>query len=67
MLNYISKSNKKILLSTGMAEISLIEDVVKILKNKDIVLMHCVSSYPTKEEKINLNFMKVLKKNLISI
>ena len=62
MLNYISKSNKKILLSTGMAEISLIEDVVKILKNKDIVLMHCVSSYPTKEEKINLNFMKVLKK-----
>mgnify|MGYP001416048875 CR=1 FL=1 len=66
MLKYISKSNKKILLSTGMAEISLIEYVLKILKNKnkdkDIVLMHCVSSYPTKEEHINLNFMKTLNK-----
>lgn len=62
MLEYISKLKKKILLSTGMAELSLIKKVLKILKNKDLVLMHCVSSYPTNEENINLNFMKTLNK-----
>ena len=27
-------------------------------------LLHCVSSYPTKLEDLNLNFMKILKKDL---
>lgn len=71
ILNYISKLKKKIILSTGMANISEIKDAIKKLnKNhkKEIVILHCVSSYPTNKKDLNLNiireFQKIFKKNI---
>ena len=64
ILNYISKQNKKIFLSTGMASIDDISKAIKILKKngkKKITLLHCVSSYPADNNKLNLNFMDTLK------
>jgi len=65
LLEQISKSNKKIFLSTGMASIGEIKDALKILtKNfskKQITLLHCVSEYPTPFHHANLlsiNYMK---------
>lgn len=64
-LNFISKRKIPIILSTGMANINEIQQAIKILNKrskKNITLLHCVSSYPTKLENLNLNFMKKLSK-----
>ena len=63
-LNFISKRKTPIILSTGMANLSEIKQAIKILNKgsrKNITLLHCVSSYPTKLENLNLNFMKKLR------
>ena len=65
MINYISRKNKKIILSTGMATYSEIKNTLKKVKNfgnKKITLLHCISSYPVKENNINLNIIDTLKK-----
>ena len=47
-----------------MASIKEIDKTLNFLKykNKNITLLHCVSSYPTKLKDLNLNFMSILKK-----
>lgn len=65
MLEYMSKSNKPIILSTGMANFIDIEKSLKILtkfKKKNITLLHCVSSYPTDIKDMNLKRIDHLKK-----
>lgn len=65
MLEYISKSNKPIILSTGMADFIDIEKSLKILtkyKKQKITLLHCVSSYPTDIKDMNLKRIDQLKK-----
>jgi N,N'-diacetyllegionaminate synthase len=65
ILEYISKQNKKIILSTGMSSLLEIKNAVNILnrhKKKDITLLHCISAYPAKHEMVNLNFMNILEK-----
>lgn len=65
MLEYISKQNKPIILSTGMSNISDIEKSLNILtkfkKKKNITLLHCVSSYPTKLKNMNLRRINILR------
>lgn len=64
LLKTASASKKKLIVSTGMASLGEIEKAVSLLVkggNNDIVLMHCVSIYPCQTEKMNLNFIKVLK------
>ena len=50
------KTNKPIILSTGMCKLSEIRNSVKnILRfNKNLSILHCVSDYPAKENEINL-------------
>ncbi len=65
ILDYISKLKKKIILSTGMASIDEIKDAIKKLnKNhrKNIVILHCVSSYPTDKKDLNLNVIREFQK-----
>jgi len=54
-----------IILSTGMSTQSQIDEAVDIL-NPDVI-MHSVSSYPTKPEEININYIKYLKDNFENI
>ena len=64
-LNFISRKKKPILLSTGMSSISDIKKSLKILNKfhkQDIIILHCVSNYPTKIKNLNLNFMNTLKR-----
>ena len=65
-LKTVAKVKKEILLSTGMSTIKEIKDAKSLLikngvKKENIILMHCISDYPTKEKDINLNFIKTLK------
>lgn len=64
LIKYIASKNKPIIISTGMAsfkEISLALIEIRKFHNK-IIIMHCVSSYPTKLEDINLKRINKLKK-----
>ena len=57
-LEYIAKKHVPIVLSTGMAEFKEVQRAVQILEdagNKEIVVLHCVSIYPTPIERANLN------------
>ena len=66
LLESVSKSNKKILLSTGMANIEEIKNALKILTKhyplKRITLLHCVSEYPTNFKDVNLQSINFLRK-----
>lgn len=63
LLEYVAKKNKPVLLSTGMSTLEEIDDAVDaILKhNERLILFHCLSLYPSPEEKINLAFFDVLR------
>jgi sialic acid synthase SpsE len=61
LITKISKTNKKIIMSTGMASYNEIDKALKILKKNKVSLLHCVSIYPCPDELINLNRMKKLK------
>ncbi len=60
----IGKTNKKVILSTGMAEMQEIEDAITVLKengSSDITLLHCTTEYPAPIEDVNLNVMQTLR------
>lgn len=63
-LRKIARLKKKVILSTGMSNLSDIEFALNTLRNngtKDIVLLHCNTDYPTKVEEVNLLAMETIK------
>lgn len=65
LLKHVAKTQKPIILSTGISNISEIEEAVAtILKegNGQIVLLHCTIKYPTPYENVNLNAMKTMQR-----
>lgn len=64
LIKYIANKKKPIILSTGMSTMDEIEKSLKVIRNQklnDIVLMHCVSNYPTAIKDVNLRAIKTLK------
>ena len=63
LLNYVSHKEKPIILSTGMCTFEDIDIAVNIIKknNCPLSLLHCVSSYPTKNEESNLKLINILR------
>ncbi len=62
-LKAIGETGRDVILSTGMCEISEVEDVVKVLKENgagEIVLLHCTTEYPAPIEDVNLRAMQTL-------
>ncbi|EPU7274527.1 N-acetylneuraminate synthase [Campylobacter upsaliensis] len=63
-LKAVAKCKKKVLLSTGMANLGEIEAALEILRKngtKNITLLHCNTEYPTPFKDVNLNALKTLK------
>lgn len=57
-LRYIAEKNVPMILSTGMGEMEEIRKAVEVIEragNRNLILLHCVSIYPTKEDTICLN------------
>lgn len=57
LVRYVASKGKPIIISTGIATIDEIQDVVDICKaegNSDIVLLKCTSAYPAPIEEANL-------------
>lgn len=64
-LEYIAKKGLPIVLSTGMADFDEVTRAVHILEdagNSNIVILHCVSVYPTPVDKVNINNILGLRK-----
>lgn len=64
MLIELSKHNKPIILSLGKCTLSEADRAIEILKSngvKQLIIMHCVSKYPSPMEEMNLNVIKSLK------
>ena len=66
-LSHIGKLNKKVILSTGMANIREVGDALNVLinsgtKKKNIIVLHANTEYPTPKEDVNLNAMITIGK-----
>ncbi len=66
-LKHIGTLNKKIILSTGMADIGEIEDALDVLissgtKKENITVLHANTMYPTPMEDVNLKAMVTIGK-----
>ena len=64
MLSEYAKYGKKMIISAGMAYASEIEDAVEAIRkegNNDIIVLHCISSYPTSPEEVNLKKIITIK------
>ncbi len=60
---YLSKLDKKIIISTGMSNENEVKKCLSYYKNKKkIALLHCVSAYPCDYKSINMKALSILKK-----
>ncbi|MBV9549747.1 MAG: pseudaminic acid synthase [Alphaproteobacteria bacterium] len=70
LIRYIARTGKPMIMSTGMASEAEIGEAVEAARSagsQDIVLLHCISSYPTPIEQINLRQMQTLAKRFGTI
>lgn len=64
-IKHIGKKGKPVFLSTGAAYLSEIDEAVRVLREagcRELVLLHCVLSYPTRPEDANLRMIETLKR-----
>jgi sialic acid synthase SpsE len=63
LIKHVAAKNLPIFISTGMASDDEIDEALGIIEdqgNHQIVLMHCMTSYPTKPEDANLEMIRTL-------
>tara|TARA_B100000212_G_C27314315_1_gene507203 strand:+ start:119 stop:1162 length:1044 start_codon:yes stop_codon:yes gene_type:complete len=64
LIKYAASKGKPLLISTGMASEEEIDNAVRIAKdygNGDLLLFHCVSSYPALTEESNIKLIKTMR------
>ena len=65
LIDYVQKTGKPIIFSTGMATLDEIKEIHDFIKDKsNAIFLHCITGYPTCYEEANLNFIKTLQKEL---
>ena len=65
LIKRVASCKKPLVISTGMADLKEVKDAIEIaLKygNGDVLLLHCISSYPTPIKETNLKNIEFLKK-----
>jgi len=64
-IRHIGAKGKPVIISVGASYISEVDEAIRALKEsgcKDITILHCVLSYPTKPTDANLRIIQTLKK-----
>jgi pseudaminic acid synthase len=61
LIKYTAAKNKPMIISTGIATLQEIQDVVDICQNNDLALLKCTSAYPAPRNEINLKTIIGLK------
>ncbi len=65
LLRFMGRTGAVVILSTGMADHGDIREAIRAVTergDRQIVLLHCVSNYPTADKDVNLRRMLALKK-----
>ncbi len=63
ILQYIAKKEKPVILATGASTISEIDEAIRAIKsvgNENLVLLQCVTNYPSHFENANIRAMKTM-------
>lgn len=61
MIKYIASKQKPVILATGDATLSEIDEALRTIDetgNKNIILLQCITNYPSKIESANINVIK---------
>tara|TARA_B100000965_G_scaffold109039_1_gene90167 strand:- start:1227 stop:2282 length:1056 start_codon:yes stop_codon:yes gene_type:complete len=61
MIEYVAKKNMPIIMATGDATLSEIDEAVNTIKNvnnNQLVLLQCITNYPSQIESANINVLK---------
>jgi len=67
LIEYIASTKKPLIMSTGMANYEEIEEMVETARGagcKDLILLHCISSYPAPLDQSNLLTIPDMRKRL---
>ena len=62
-LEYLAKKNKPMVISTGLSELYEIDRAIKTIENagnSQIIILHCVATYPPVDKDVNLKNIKTL-------
>jgi len=65
LIKYVAKTGKPMILSTGMSTLGQIEEAVEAVVsegNKNLMLLHCNSSYPASPDEMNLKVIPNLQR-----
>lgn len=65
LIEYVARTKKPLIFSTGMSTVAEIKEALSTARRagaKDITLLKCVSSYPAKPEEMNLNTIPHMRK-----
>jgi N-acetylneuraminate synthase len=61
LLDRIRRTGRPVILSTGMSTIDEIDHAVSLLEGTDLLIAHSTSSYPCKNEELNLRMIHTLR------
>ena len=66
LIDYVAKTKKPIIISTGLSTIKEIKKAINVIKkhHNNFAILHCVSGYPTPESETNVKSINFLKANL---
>lgn len=63
LLRTVAEQGKPVILSTGMATVEEVREAVGVIEatgNDEVILLHCITKYPTPVEHANLRMMETL-------
>lgn len=69
-IKHIGAKGKPVYMSVGASYLSEVDEAVRALKDvgcKDIVIFHCVLSYPTEPQNANLKIIQTLKRDFPNV
>ena len=64
LIKHIASKKLPIFISTGMASDEETKDAIEVIENEgnnEIIIMHCITSYPTEAKDANLELIRTLK------
>jgi N-acetylneuraminate synthase len=67
-LAYVARMGRPLIVSTGMATLDEVAAAVQTVEqagNRDLILLHCVSSYPTDPADANLRAMQTMRETFL--
>lgn len=62
LLKHIKSKGKPVILSTGLSTLEQVKEAVKVLGTENLIILHCVSTYPSRDEDLNLRMIETLMK-----